>query len=216
MDQARRRAMIDALRQARALLALPDNDFSWSSFIDAEGALREVDGLIDAIEQGRPVSQFAGTILFAPTGPIQEVSLSSGWGDEFIAVADRWDAALALADDPPAAAAAECRCLTPPLDYRDYDPHDIGVDEARGRFAEVRIDRCRTCGREWLHYAYEIEGFSGSGRWYRGLVTPEQVGRATPQTALGMLAELPWHLYGGSYFGTTGRRCDVPLDPATA
>ena len=34
-------------------------------------------------------------VLFLPTGPIQEVSLSSGWGDEFVALADRFDAAAA-------------------------------------------------------------------------------------------------------------------------
>jgi hypothetical protein len=32
-------------------------------------------------------------ILFLPTGPMQEVSLSSGWGDEFVALADRFDRA---------------------------------------------------------------------------------------------------------------------------
>ena len=30
-------------------------------------------------------------VLFAPTGPIQEVSLSSGWGHEFIKLAERFD-----------------------------------------------------------------------------------------------------------------------------
>jgi len=29
--------------------------------------------------------------LFAPTGPIQEVSLSSGWGQEFLELAERFD-----------------------------------------------------------------------------------------------------------------------------
>ncbi|MEZ5563197.1 MAG: hypothetical protein R3F27_09625 [Gammaproteobacteria bacterium] len=30
-------------------------------------------------------------ILFAPTGPIQEVSLSSGWAEAFLKVAERYD-----------------------------------------------------------------------------------------------------------------------------
>ena len=34
-------------------------------------------------------------MLFLPTGPIQEVSLSSGWGDAFVALADRFDLAAA-------------------------------------------------------------------------------------------------------------------------
>jgi hypothetical protein len=32
-------------------------------------------------------------LLFAPTGPIQEVSLSSGWGETFLELAERVDAA---------------------------------------------------------------------------------------------------------------------------
>ncbi|MFF5235251.1 hypothetical protein [Dactylosporangium sp. NPDC000521] len=35
------------------------------------------------------------SILFAPTGPIQEVAISSGWGDAFLEPADRFDAAVA-------------------------------------------------------------------------------------------------------------------------
>ena len=34
------------------------------------------------------------TVLFAPTGPIQEVSLRSGWAEEFLMLAEEFDAAL--------------------------------------------------------------------------------------------------------------------------
>jgi hypothetical protein len=33
------------------------------------------------------------SVLFAPTGPIQEVSLSSGWSETFLKVAERFDRA---------------------------------------------------------------------------------------------------------------------------
>jgi hypothetical protein len=33
------------------------------------------------------------SVLFAPTGPIREVSLSSGWAEESLALAERFDAA---------------------------------------------------------------------------------------------------------------------------
>jgi hypothetical protein len=36
-------------------------------------------------------------VLFAPTGPIQEVSISSGWGEAFLSLAERFDAAMAMA-----------------------------------------------------------------------------------------------------------------------
>jgi hypothetical protein len=32
--------------------------------------------------------------LFAPTGPLQETSMSGGWADEFLALSDRFDKAI--------------------------------------------------------------------------------------------------------------------------
>jgi len=85
------------LREARSLLAHSGNDFSWSSWEDAGAALVEVDGLIAQLEAGRLPSRLTVSVLFAPTGPIQEVSLSSGWADEFLALAARCDAAVEAA-----------------------------------------------------------------------------------------------------------------------
>jgi hypothetical protein len=206
-----RRELVDVLRECRALLARPDSDYLWSSWEDADAALEEVDGIIAAIEQGEPLSRW-WSVIFAPTGPMQEVSLSSGWGDAFITLANRWDAAMEVARGL-AQVGTHCRCMTPPLDHRDFHGTELGVTRD-GRFADVRLDQCLRCGRHWLHYHTEVEAFSRSGRWYRGLVTPEQAARATPANALEILAALPWHLYGGSFFDTTGRRSDVPLDPA--
>lgn len=93
MDTAREE-LIRVLRDARALLALPGNDFAWASWGDAATALAEVDGLIAALEAGRLPARLDVAVLFAPTGPIQEVSLSSGWADTFLAVAARCDAAV--------------------------------------------------------------------------------------------------------------------------
>jgi hypothetical protein len=206
-----RRELVDVLRECRALLARPDSDYTWSSWEDADAALEEVDGIVAATEQGEPLSRW-WSVIFAPTGPMQEVSLSSGWGDAFITLANRWDAAMEAAKQL-AQVGTQCRCMTPPPDHRDFHGTELGVTQD-GRFADVRLDQCRLCGRPWLHYHYEVEAFSKSGRWYRGLVTPEQAARATPANALEILAALPWYLYGGSWFDTTGLRSDVPLDPA--
>ncbi len=90
-----RQELLNVLRQAQALLALPGNDYAWSSWKDAAAALAELDRQIAAIENGRLPSQPDLAVLFAPTGPIQEVSLSSGWGHEFRALAASFDAAAA-------------------------------------------------------------------------------------------------------------------------
>ena len=87
------RELVGVLRETRTLLARPDNDFAWSSWQSAADALSEVDGCIAALEADILPPRLA--ILFAPTGSLQEVSLSSGWGEQFLAVARRFDHAFA-------------------------------------------------------------------------------------------------------------------------
>jgi hypothetical protein len=89
--------LIDVLKRARSFLALPDNDFMWSSWESASDALREVDALITAIASGALPPRLDIAVLFSPTGPIQEVSLSSGWGEAFVDLARQCDAALTRA-----------------------------------------------------------------------------------------------------------------------
>ena len=75
------------------MLAMPANDFGWSSWPDVDAAVREVDGLIAELTEGRTPEQLCVSVLFAPTGPIQEVSISSGWGHSFLDLAAQFDAA---------------------------------------------------------------------------------------------------------------------------
>ena len=84
--------LIAVMRDARRLLALPENDFTWSSWEDREAALAEVDEHIATLERGSVPNL---SVLFLPTGPIQEVSLSSGWGAAFLSLADRFDREIA-------------------------------------------------------------------------------------------------------------------------
>ena len=82
--------LISVMQQAREFLARRDNDFSSSSWQDQDHALTEIDLIITQLQNGL-VPDIG--VLFAPTGPIQEVSLSSGWGDEFIELAEQFDKA---------------------------------------------------------------------------------------------------------------------------
>lgn len=84
--------LVAVLCEIRALLARPDNDFGWSSWNDASEALSEIDRLIAAIERGDMPMRLDISILFAPTGAIQDVSLSSGWSQEFLKIAAQYDA----------------------------------------------------------------------------------------------------------------------------
>jgi hypothetical protein len=89
-----RQELLAVLQETRELLSLPENDFAWSSWQDAEQALQEMDNLIARVESGEAIPQAALSLLYAPTGPIQEVSLSSRWGDQFLLLAHRLDAVI--------------------------------------------------------------------------------------------------------------------------
>ncbi len=94
--------LIQVLERVSTLLGQPGNDFTWSSWGDADAALAEVDRHLDALREGRPINRLELTVLFAPTGPMQEVSLSSGWGKTFGELASTFDRALENYEDPPA------------------------------------------------------------------------------------------------------------------
>lgn len=86
--------LLQVLRETRQLLALPDNDFAYSTWSNTAEALAELDGFISDIEADRHFVGAELSVLFAPTADIQEVSMSSGWGDEFCRVSARFDSAL--------------------------------------------------------------------------------------------------------------------------
>jgi hypothetical protein len=73
-------------------------------------------------------------------------------------------------------------------------------------WADVVSHKCRRCGRLWLHYRYENEAFSGSGRWFRGVISAEVAESIKAEDALELLTNLDWCIYGGSYFGGVGKR----------
>ena len=81
------------LLSAVELLSLPDNDFAWSGWADRPAAVGEVQALLAVVEAGGLPERTSISVLFAPTGPIQEVSVSSGWGDTFLRVAECYDRA---------------------------------------------------------------------------------------------------------------------------
>ena len=67
-------------------------------------------------------------------------------------------------------------------------------------YAEVSLLVCPICTRRWLRYFYEIEAFTGSGRWYLGEITAGQARRLKAENARETLEELSWYFSGGSYF----------------
>jgi hypothetical protein len=200
-------ALVSILEEARGLVAAADNDFTWSSWRDRDDALDEIDRLLSELRFGIIPSVLTLNVLFAPTGPIQEVSLSSGWGDVFVELAGRFDNAMASdnveahKNQQPGPREA-CLCFILPL------THLIGVRAlgSDSQLAEVSVLICPDCGQHWLRYYYEVEAFTGSGRWYLGALMPEQLATLTVEQAKATLESLSWYYYGGSYYhGQNGR-----------
>ncbi len=89
-------SLIHVLESAIELISIPDNDFCWSSWNGEEEAKRELLGLISSIKNGELPEKVKIAVLFAPTGPLQEVSLSSGWAEAFLKIAEKYDEVEAL------------------------------------------------------------------------------------------------------------------------
>jgi hypothetical protein len=60
--------LITVLEDARALLALPNNEFLWSPWENETEALKEIDALLRERERGVLPRKGVLEILFAPTG----------------------------------------------------------------------------------------------------------------------------------------------------
>ena len=106
---------------------------------------------------------------------------------------------------------SDCRCMSPPFRYEDFDSAAVGVDETNGRFGQVSIETCKACGARWLRYFVEYEDTPRSGRWYRGRVSAEAAAAVTPETAVTALQGLEWRFAGGSYFESLGFRSKGPV-----
>lgn len=84
------------LREVSWWVARPENHIAWSSWESLSDALAEMEAVLTPIEAGQLPDDIRDRlrVLFAPTGPLQELSLSSGWAAQFLAFADRVDRLL--------------------------------------------------------------------------------------------------------------------------
>lgn len=105
----------------------------------------------------------------------------------------------------------DCLCLTAGPRAPHYEERYLGTDKTNGRYADVELHRCRLCRRLWLRYQVEYEAFSRSGRWAEGIIDDATAATVTPEQAPRVLAKLPWHIYGGSWFGHAGRKGVGPI-----
>jgi hypothetical protein len=117
--------------------------------------------------------------------------------------------ARALFEDALAVVSASCRCTTPPFSASEFATRELGTD-AEG--AEVSIDTCRHCGRDWLRYLVEEPHHSRSGRWWRVAVPASMAPTLRAAQARGYIQLQVDGFVGGSYFDSAGRAITGPIE----
>jgi hypothetical protein len=98
MSRLDRDEIVRVLTLVADTVAQPDTDVSWSSYHTPEQAVTELRELIAHVREREPGPDVVRrlTVLFLPTGPLQEIAISSGWGTAFLVLADRMDRALGV------------------------------------------------------------------------------------------------------------------------
>jgi len=84
-------ALVHILESAIELVQIPENEFCWSSWESSEEATQELTELLDLAKSFTLPERVDIGVVFAPTGPLQEVSLSSGWARLFLKVSEKYD-----------------------------------------------------------------------------------------------------------------------------
>ena len=76
------------LNRLKKYLLHPDTDISWSYIDDVNEIIERIDLLEKGIRNGNDTAFKELLYLLAPTNDLQEISISSGWGDEFLDIAE--------------------------------------------------------------------------------------------------------------------------------
>ena len=88
--------LIDLLDNIKEIIRTRDTDMLWSIFETKEDFLKELDNHIQKFQNNdfSSIEQLIG--LFLPTGDLQEIALSSGWGEEYLAISKKFDDLIQL------------------------------------------------------------------------------------------------------------------------
>lgn len=91
----RQAAWIALLQAVRERVGQPDNDFGWTPWTDTAAAQAGIDRLLRPLLLGRSPDRGELALLFAPTGALLELALSSGWAEDAVRMAAQADRLLA-------------------------------------------------------------------------------------------------------------------------
>jgi hypothetical protein len=86
--------LIEILETIKKLILEPRTDISWSTFDSKDELIIEIDAHIKKLNL-KDFSKIKDLILlFAPTSDFQEISLSSGWSNQYLNISEKFDIAI--------------------------------------------------------------------------------------------------------------------------
>lgn len=86
--------IIGILQLVIRILQQPGTDVVWSHYNSVREATDDIEQHIERLRRGDLTGIEDLTLLFAPTGSLQEIAINSGWGDGFLTLAADYDRAL--------------------------------------------------------------------------------------------------------------------------
>ena len=85
---------IEQISRLKNLLSLPTTDVVWSSYNSADEAIKDLEEIEKGLKNSDKNVVDRLCYLLSPTGSLQEISISSGWGYEFLDIADALEKAV--------------------------------------------------------------------------------------------------------------------------
>ncbi len=88
--------VISILQEVKRVIEHPGTDVVWTRYDSVEEAAEDISQHVERLRSGDLSKIEDLTLLFAPTGSLQEISISSGWSEGFLYLAARFDRAIEL------------------------------------------------------------------------------------------------------------------------
>jgi len=86
--------VIEHIFRLKYLLSLPDTDVCWSNYSSADEVISDLEVLEKGIANRNKDAIGKLLYMLGPTASLQEISISSGWGREFLSIAEALETAL--------------------------------------------------------------------------------------------------------------------------
>ena len=86
--------LINIIEMVKTIIKWPETNITYSTFNTKEEVIIELDTHLQKLKKEDFSKIEDLIILFAPTSDLQEISIDSGWSEQFLSIAKRFDSAI--------------------------------------------------------------------------------------------------------------------------